>query len=94
MVGSRRIKTPFPEWRTGTESGPPSSLLSPCLAKRRGPHQRLPRIRPSVRMSVVAIVSRQPRLDSFLELGGACEIAPFEEAPAQDTEEQFDLIEP
>jgi len=45
-------------------------------------------------MSVIAIVNRQPRLDPFLEFGGAGEIAPFEEAPAQDAEKQFNLVEP
>jgi hypothetical protein len=45
-------------------------------------------------MGVVAIVSRQPRLDSFLDLRGTGKIASLEEASAQDAQEQFHLIEP
>ena len=45
-------------------------------------------------MSVVAIVNRQPRLNSFLERGGIGEVAPLEKTPAQDAEEQFHLVEP
>jgi hypothetical protein len=45
-------------------------------------------------MGVVAIVHRQPPLDAFLELRGTGEVAPLEESPAQDAEEQFHLVEP
>jgi hypothetical protein len=38
-------------------------------------------------MGVVAIVVRQPSLQSFLERGSTGKIAAFQEAPTQDAEE-------
>ena len=45
-------------------------------------------------MSVVAIVGRQPRFDSFFKCRSAGEVAALEEASTQDAEEQFHLVEP
>ena len=93
-VGTRRVEFPFPERWAGAEPGSPALLLSSRLAERRGADQRFPGIRPPIRMSVVAIVDRQPPLDSFLERLRIGEVTPLEEPATQDTEEQFHLVEP
>src|SRR5829696_2663280 len=94
LIGTRRVQFPFPKRWAGAEPGPPALLLSPRLAERRGSHQWFTRVRPPIRMSVVAIVGRQPPPDSFLELDGTGEVAPLEEPAGKDAEEQFHLVEP
>ena len=94
FVGTRRIEAAFPEWRMRAAPSPTPSLLSARLTERRGSHQRFARIRPTVRVGMIAIVVRQPRVEAFLERGGTGEVAAFQEASTQDTEEQFHLIEP
>jgi len=80
-VGSGWVEFANPERRTRSESGSTAPLLSPRLAERGAADQRFARVGPAVRMGVVAIVGRQPRLNAFLECRGTGEVATLEKAP-------------
>ena len=80
----------------GTSAKPGSSLplLSPSLAERRVPNQRLACVCPLVRMRMLAIVPLQPCLQTRLEIHHAGKHPPTQKPPRQDAEEQFHLVEP
>ncbi len=80
----------------GSSAKPGSSLLllSPGLAERRAPHERLTRVGPLVRRRVLAIVLLQPRLRAPLELRHAAEHPAPQETPRHYAEEQLHLIQP
>ena len=70
------------------------TLLTTRLAERRGPHQRLARIRPPIRMGVMGIVEFQIVRQTLCKILGRIEIAALEKTPRQDAKPQLYLIQP
>src|SRR4051794_3869569 len=87
FVGPGRVEHAFKLGGTAAEPGTALALLPARLAERRGPHQRLPRVRPPVRVRLPRVVLPQPRAQPPLELGRAGEVPALEEAPRQHAEE-------
>ena len=70
------------------------TLLTTRLAERRGSHQGLPRIRPTIRMGMMGVVDFKIRLQTGGKMLRGTEIATLEKPPGQDAKPQFDLVEP
>ena len=70
------------------------TLLPTRLAKWRGSHQRLTRIRPTIRMGMMGVVDFKIRLQTGGKILRGTEIAALEKPTGQDAKPQFNLIEP
>lgn len=64
------------------------------LAERCPAHQRLARVRPSIRLRLAFIVVRQPPTQTVGEIRRRMKVATPQHLPTQHAEEQLDLIQP
>src|SRR4051794_34962126 len=88
------MKPPLEQLGTRTEPGPAMPALLTGPVPRRGSHQRLPGVRPSVRVRPLLIVLLQVRSQPPLELLDRPEVATLQELPRHDAEEQLHLVQP
>ena len=72
----REIKSPGPRAKPGS----PVTLLTTGLAERRGPHQGLTRIRPTIRMSLMRVVDLKIVQQTRFKVLGRADIAALEKA--------------
>jgi len=70
------------------------TLLTTRVAERRGPHQRLARIRPPIRMGVMGVVDLKIVLQARGKILGRTEIAALEKPTGQDAKPPCHLVEP
>src|SRR3954469_22519293 len=94
LVRARRVQGPLPRHRTGTTPGPSLPLLAARLAKWRGPHQRLARVGPPIRVGMLGVLLVQKAAQPLLELRRRGKVAPLEEPPRQHAEPQLHLVQP
>lgn len=94
VIGPWWIQPTLPKIVAGPAPRPPPQLLPSRLTERRRPNQWLTRVRPAVGMSVVAVVTHQPTIQTFFEFGSTRKVTPLQESTTQDAEEQFHLVQP
>ena len=70
------------------------TLLTTRLTERRGAHQGLPCIRPTIRMGGMGVIDLKIVTQTGFKVLGRTEIASFQKATGQDTKPQLNLVEP
>src|SRR5262245_21727771 len=88
------MKETLVQLRARAEPGPALPPLPPGLAKRRLAHQGLARVRPPIRVPLLKVVVLQIPPQTLLEFLEGGEVAPPQELPGQDAEEQLHLVQP
>ena len=78
----------------GAKPCPSLPLLTPGLTERGGSHEGLSRIRPAIRVGVMRVVDSKIIDQTDGKVCGRGEVPPFEKATRQDTQPEFDLIQP
>src|SRR2546421_4042390 len=77
------IESPLKTLGARADPPPPLPLLATGVTKGRGPHQRLPRIRPAIRMSLVGIIHLQVGIQLGSKVFDSTKVAPFEKPTCQ-----------
>src|SRR4029453_16368763 len=94
LVRPRRIKSPLTSWGPKAQPCSPVTLLPTGLAERRGPHQGLPRIRPTIRMSLMGVVDLERVVETGGKILGRTAVAPLQKPAGEDATPPLHLVEP